>query len=67
MTRANAVDLAEILQVIEGNAVAEQVHKSILEHASMTVGQDETIPVRPLWVLRVELHKLVEKDMGSRS
>lgn len=66
VTGADAVDGAEGLQVIERDAVAEEVQEGILQHAAVAVGQDETISVGPVGVLGVELHELVEEDVGSR-
>lgn len=63
----DAVDLTEVLQVVERDTVAEQVQQSILQHAAMAVGEDEAVAVEPLGVLRVEGHELVEQDVGDRS
>lgn len=37
VTRSLGAELAEVLQVVKGDIVTEQVQKSILEHASVTV------------------------------
>lgn len=64
VTWSLAVDLAESLEVVDGEVVAEEVQQSVLEHASMAVGKDEAVTVEPLWVLWVEGHELVEQDVG---
>ena len=61
-----AVDLAEVLEVVHAEFVAEEVEESILQHASVAIGQDETVPIEPRRVLRVEGHELVEEDVGHR-
>lgn len=58
---------AEVLQVIDGQVVAKKVQQSILQHAPVTVGQNETVPVRPVRVLGVEVHEFVEEHMGHGS
>lgn len=65
VTRSLAVEGSESLQVVHAQVVAEKVEESILKHATVTVGENETIPVDPVWVLRVEGHELVEHDMGD--
>ena len=58
---------AEVLQVIHGKVIAKEMQQSILKHAPVTVGQNETVPVHPVRVLGVEGHELVEKHMGHGS
>lgn len=77
---------SEVLEVIDGDFVAEQVQKSVLQHASVAVAvspcqilgytqhmprpacsrEDEAIAVDPIRVLGVEVHELVEEDVGNR-
>jgi hypothetical protein len=40
------------------------VEQSILEHAAVAVGENETITVGPVRVLGVEVHELVEQNVG---
>ena len=46
--------------------VPGQVHQRVLQHAPVTGGQDETIAVEPLGVLRVVRHSLAEDDIAHR-
>lgn len=55
---------AEFLDVIHGESIAEKVEESILKHASVTVGENETVAVNPVGVLGVEVHELVEQDVS---
>lgn len=65
MPWGDAVDLAELLQVVDGDAVAEEVQQGVVQHAAVAVGEDEAIAVEPLGVLGVEGHELVEQDVGD--
>lgn len=93
----------EVLQVIDGHSVTEEVEQSILQHATVTVAiqcklvdnsgisatglspscgctpslqtrateewnirKNESVPVSPARVLGVEVHELVEQDVGHR-
>ena len=56
---------SEVLDVIHGDGIAEEVEESILEHAAMAVGENETIAVDPVGVLRVEAHEFVEEDVSD--
>lgn len=58
---------AEALQVVHGDIVAEEVQQSILQHTTVTVGENKTIPVGPVRVLGVEVHELVEENVGHGS
>lgn len=63
VTGGDGVDLAEVLEVIDGELVAEQVQQRVLEHTAVAVGEDKAVTVQPLGVLGVELHELVEEDV----
>lgn len=60
----DAVDLTEVLQVVEGELIAEEVEQGVLQHTTVAVGEDEAVTVEPLGVLGVEPHELVEEHMG---
>jgi hypothetical protein len=62
-----AVHPSEGLKVIETQVIAEEVKEGILEHAAMAVGQNEAVTVEPVGVLGVELHELVEENVGNGS
>ena len=65
MTRGYAVDLAEVLEIVHADLVAEEMKESILEHAPVAVGENEAIPIDPVWVLGVEGHELVKENVGD--
>jgi hypothetical protein len=65
MARGYAVDLAEVLEVVHANLVAEEVEESILQHAPVSIEQDEAIPIDLVWILRIEGHKLIEENVGD--
>ena len=66
VTGADAVDLAELFQVLDADCVAEKVEEGVVEHASVAVGKHEAVAVDPVGVLGVEGHELVEEDVGHR-
>ena len=45
--------LAELLQVVEGDVVAAQVERRVLEDAGVTGGEDEPVAARPVWIRRI--------------
>jgi hypothetical protein len=61
MARGYAVDLAEVLEVVHANLVAEEVEESILQHAPVSIEQDEAIPIDLVWILRIEGHNLLKR------
>src|SRR5690606_9898073 len=48
-----AVQLTEVLQIIDGQVIAGQVQQGIDQHGAVAVGQHETVAVSPLRVGRV--------------
>ena len=51
-----AAPLAEVLQIIHRQAVAEQVQQGVEQGAGVTVGKDEAVAVLPLRILGVVAH-----------
>lgn len=41
------------------------MQQGVLQHAAVAVGQNEAVTVQPLGVLGVELHEVVEQDVGN--
>lgn len=64
MTRCYAVHLSEVLEIVHGDLVAEEMKEGILKHASVAVRKHKAISVEPAGILRVEGHELVEENMG---
>ena len=64
VTGGDAVELTEVLEVVEGELVAEQVEQGVLQDTAVAVGEDEAVTVEPLGVLGVEPHELVEQHVG---
>ena len=46
--------------------VASKMKQSILQHTTMSSGQNETVPIEPVRVLGVILHDLIVKNMTHR-
>jgi hypothetical protein len=46
-----------LLEVIDGDLVAEEVEENVLESASVTVGEDESVAVDPLGISGVAVHE----------
>ena len=53
-------ELAEVHHVLFGDVIPEEVQKRVVEHGAVPRGEDETVSVVPLRVLRVELQKVRE-------
>ena len=69
MSRSQGAVLTELLQVLNGQAVAEQMKKGIQKGRTMSAGQNETVAVGPLGISRVVVHmispKLVSHGCGT--
>jgi hypothetical protein len=65
MARGLAVQLAEILQVVDRQVVAGQVQQRIQQHRAMAVGQHEAVAVGPLRVGRVVAQVAVPQHFGD--
>ena len=50
----------KVFQIVNVNGVAEEVEQSILEHASVAVRENEAVAIKPVRILGVEGHKLIE-------
>ena len=59
-----AAELAELLQIIDGQAVAEQVQQGIDQHRAVARGQHEAVAVDPLGIGGVVLHLLAPDGVG---
>lgn len=58
--------MPELFDVLDGDGVvAEEIEEGILEHGAMASGEDEAIAVDKVWVLWVEVHKLLEENVGG--
>ena len=64
MARSFAVQLAEIFELSHGQLVAAQVQQGINQHRAVTVGQDKTVAVGPVWVQGVVLQVLAPQSDG---
>jgi len=61
-----ALPLAELLEILQGDAVAGQVEQAVQQHAPMPGGQDEPIAIRPLRIRGVVLHELRPQHIRHR-
>ncbi len=48
-----AVQLAEILQLLHRQVITGEIEQRVQQHRRMSVGQHETIAVKPVWIARV--------------
>mmetsp|Transcript_4819 Transcript_4819/g.13917 ORF Transcript_4819/g.13917 Transcript_4819/m.13917 type:complete len:466 (-) Transcript_4819:590-1987(-) len=58
--------LAELLEVLDAHVVSHQVKEGVVEHRSVSSGQNEPITLGPLRVRAVGLHELLEEHVGHR-
>ena len=56
MPRSQRTVLTEVLHIIHGKAITEEMEQRIKQRRTMTTGQDETVAVSPLRILRVVVH-----------
>jgi len=66
MAGSFAPQLAELLEVVEGEAVAGQVEHGVLQGAGVAVGQDESVAVVPAGVGGGVVHDLRPEQVGHR-
>ena len=57
--------LAEILQLVNGNVVSREMQQGVQQHRAVPIGYDEAVPVRPFGVGRVVLQKVVPQHLGN--
>ena len=65
MAGGQGAELAELLEVVDLQAVAEQVQQAIQQHGAVTGGQHKAIPVGPLGVGGIVLHLLAPDGVGG--
>src|SRR5215471_10973931 len=53
MTRSLASKLPELFDLVQRKIVAGQVEKTVQQHGTVTSGENETVAIRPIRVLRV--------------
>ena len=58
---------AEVLDVVQGHAVAGEVQLHVLGQRGMAAGEDEAITAGPLRVVRIVLDEALIKGVGDRS
>src|SRR5262249_4504139 len=61
-----AAPLAEVLQVVERQVVAEEVEEAVEQHAAVPGRQDEPVPVGPRRPARIEAEMTPPEDPGPR-
>ena len=65
MARGAAVQLAEVLQLLDGQVIAGEVQQRVLQHRAVAVGQHEAIAVVPQRVGRVVLEVTAPQGHGD--
>jgi hypothetical protein len=57
------LSISEPLQLIKGHILdAGQIEQAVEEHRGVAVGQHEPVAVQPIWIRRIELHEVPEKN-----
>ncbi len=54
MTRGDAIQLAEVLEIVNREVVTGQVEHTVEQYRSVSTGENESVPVWPLrigWVM----------------
>lgn len=62
MSRRDAVELAELLHLIERNVESGEMEPRVEEHAAVTSGEDESVAVKPAGIYWIELKRLTKKN-----
>jgi hypothetical protein len=65
VARRQAVELAEVLEVVDGEGVAGEVEQAVEEHAAVAAGEHETVAVGPVGARRVVAQMLEPEDGGD--
>ncbi len=68
MPGGDAVQRAELLHLLERNIVAAQVQPGVEEHAAVSGGENETVPIEPAGLLRIVRERVPEQhgaDIGG--
>ena len=60
-------ELAELLEILNRQTVAEEVQQAVHQHGAMAGGEHEAVAVDPLGVGGVVLHLLAPQRIGGRS
>ena len=62
MAGGDAVELTELLHLIQAEIKARKVEPGVKEHAAVAGGEDEAVSVDPARIGRIDLQGLTEKD-----
>jgi len=65
VARRLAVQLAEVLQIVDGQIVAGEVQQGVDQHRAVAVGEHETVAVGPVRVGRVVAQVVVPQHLGD--
>ena len=66
MARRQGAVLAELLHVVEGQAVAEEVQQRIEQHGAVAAGQDKAVAIGPFRIFSVVLHMVSPQFVCNR-
>ena len=56
----------EVLQIIQGQAIAREVELNVLGEGGMTAGKNETVAAFPLGIVRIMLDEVLVQRVGDR-
>ncbi len=65
MARGAAAPLPEILDVVHGDLIAEEMQQAVKQHRAVPGREDEPVAVGPLRILGVELKEIVPESEGQ--
>ena len=65
VARRFAPELAEILDIFDGNVIARQMQHRVLQHGAVAVGKNEAVACRPLGISRIVAQMSREQRHGD--
>ncbi|MNR15525.1 hypothetical protein D3C85_1320630 [compost metagenome] len=65
VTRGLAVQLAEILEIVDRKVVAREMQQAVEEHGAVPVGEHEAVAVGPVWIDRAMLQVIAPQYFGD--
>ena len=67
MTRGTGVSAAtEVLQIVQGQAVAGEVQLDVLGEGGVATGKDEAVATFPVGIVRIMLDEMLIQGVGDR-
>jgi hypothetical protein len=67
MTRGDAVECPEFLELVKRNIETRKVKPGIKEHAAVTGGENESVAVDPARMSRIKLERVAKENCSHLS